>query len=127
VSDHHAAGVELGFMAFSTEWLEANEDAVVRFVAAYLKAANELENGGWADPEIQEIVAKYTELPLDVLGEIAFTVASPDGSFDEASIRAQEEYYREAGQLTYEGEADLSSVFRPDLLAAANAFLAANP
>lgn len=127
VSDWHAAGVEVAFVAFSTAWLEENLDAVIRFTAAYLKAANELENGGWADPEIQGYVAKYTELPVEALASIGLTESSPDGSFDEASIRDQEEYYRSADQLTYEGPADLSTVFRPDILAAANAFLAANP
>lgn len=127
VSDWHAAGVELAFIAFSSEWLEGNTDTVIRFTAAYLKAANELENGGWADPANQAYVAKYTELPVEALASIGLTQASADGTFDEASIRDQEEYYRAAGQLTYEGPADLASVLRPDILAAANAFLAANP
>ncbi|CAN5737345.1 ABC transporter substrate-binding protein [soil metagenome] len=127
VSDHHAAGVELAFIAFNDAWLEENTDTVIRFTAAYLKAARELESGNWEDPEIRDIVAKYTELPLDVLGQIGLTESSPDGSFDEASIRAQEAYFREAGQLEYEGDADLESVLQPEILAAANAFLEANP
>jgi NitT/TauT family transport system substrate-binding protein len=127
VSDWHAAGVELAFIAFSTEWLEDNIDTVIRFTAAYLKAAQELDNGGWADPQNQAYVAKYTELPVEALASIGLSESSPDGTFNEADIRLQETYYRDAGQLTYEGEADLTSVFRPDILEAANAFLAANP
>lgn len=127
VSDWHAAGVEVAFIAFSTAWLDQNIDTVIRFTAAYLKAARELDNGGWADPENQAYVAKYTELPVEALASIGLTESSPDGTFDEADIREQEEYYRSAGQLTYEGPADLTTVLRPDILAAANAFLAANP
>ena len=48
-------------------------------------------------------------------------------SLDETSIRAQEEYFRSADQLDYEGPANLDSVYRRDVLAAANEFLAANP
>jgi NitT/TauT family transport system substrate-binding protein len=127
VSDGHAAGVELAFIAFNDAWLQANTDTAIRFVAAYLKAARELEDGGWEDPQIREIVAKWTELPIDVLGTIGVTEASPDGSIDEASVRDQEAYFRDSGQLTYEGDADLASILRPEVLAAANAFLEANP
>lgn len=127
VSDHHAAGTELAFIAFNDDWLQANTDAAIRFTAAYLKAARELESGGWEDPAIHEIVAKYTELPVDVLGQIGLTQSSEDGSFDEASIRDQEAFFRDRGQLEYEGEADLESILRPEILAAANAFLEANP
>lgn len=127
VSDAHAAGVELAFIAVNDAWLQANTDTVIRFIAAYLKAARELESGGWEDPQIREIVAKWTELPVDVLGTIGLTEASQDGSIDEASVRAQEAYFRDSGQLTYEGDADLASILRPEVLAAANAFLEANP
>jgi NitT/TauT family transport system substrate-binding protein len=127
VSDDHAAGVELAFIAFNDAWLQENTDTAIRFIAAYLKAARELEDGGWEDPEIREIVAKWTELPVDVLGQIGLTEASADGSIDEASVRDQEAYFRESGQLTYEGDADLASILRLDVLAAANAFLEANP
>jgi NitT/TauT family transport system substrate-binding protein len=127
ISDDHARGVELGFVAMNRDWLEANEDAAILFTAAYIKASRELDAGGFSDPAIKDIVAKYTELPIETLDAIGKTIRSEDGSFDEASVRAQEEYFRQADQLTYEGEADLSSVVRTDILHAANAFLAANP
>ncbi len=127
ISDAHAAGTELAFIAFNDAWLEANTDTAIRFIAAYLKAARELENGGWEDPEIRDIVAEWTTFPVDVLGQIGLSEASADGSIDEASVRDQEAYFRDSGQLTYEGDADLASIFRPDVLEAANAFLEANP
>lgn len=127
ISDDHAPGVELGFVAFNNEWLASNEDAAVLFTAAYIKAARELEAGGFDDPEIKDIIARYTELPIETLDAIGKTVRSEDGSLDEASIRDQEAYFRGVGQLTYEGDADIDSVYRRDILAAANAFLEANP
>jgi NitT/TauT family transport system substrate-binding protein len=127
ISDDHARGVELGFVAFNSDWLEANTDAAILFTAAYLKASKELEAGGFADPEIKDIISSYTELPIETLDAIGLTIRSEDGSFDEASVRAQETYFRDAGQLTYEGEADIESVYRRDILEAANAYLEANP
>ena len=127
ISDDHARGVELGFVAFNNDWLEANTDAAILFTAAYLKASQELDAGGFEDPEIKDIIAQYTELPIETLDAIGKTIRSADGSFDEASVRAQERYFRDAGQLTYEGDADIDSVYRRDVLEAANAYLEANP
>ena len=42
-------------------------------------------------------------------------------------MRAQEAWFRDAGELTYEGDADIDSVARLDVLEAANAYLEANP
>jgi NitT/TauT family transport system substrate-binding protein len=127
ISNDHARGVELGFVAFNRDWLEANPDAAILFTAAYLKASHELDAGGFADPGIQDIISRYTELPIETLDAIGKTIRSADGSFDEASVRAQESFFRDAGSLTYEGEADLDSVVRLDILEAANAYLEANP
>ena len=119
--------MELGFVAFNKDWLEANIDAAILFTAAYLRASHELDQGGFSDPQIQDIISKYTDLPIETLDAIGKTIRSDDGSFDEASVRAQEQYFRDAGQLTYEGEADIDSVYRRDILEAANAYLEANP
>ena len=127
ISNDHARGVELGFVAFNRDWLEANRDAAILFTAAYLKASQELEAGGFSDPEIKDIISQYTELPIETLDAIGKTIRSEDGSFDEASVRAQEAYFRDAGQLTYEGDADIDSVYSRDVLEAANAYLEANP
>jgi NitT/TauT family transport system substrate-binding protein len=127
ISDDHARGVELGFVAFNRDWLEQHTDAAILFTAAYLKASRELDAGGFADPAIKDIIAKYTDLPIDTLDAIGKTIRSEDGTFDETSVRAQEAWFRDAGELTYEGDADLASVERLDVLEAANAYLAANP
>jgi NitT/TauT family transport system substrate-binding protein len=127
ISDDHARGVELGFVAFNRDWLEANTDAAILFTAAYLKAAQELDAGGFADPEIKDIIAQYAGLDIETLDTIGKTIRSADGAIDEASVRALEQYFRDAGQRTYEGDADIDSVYRRDVLEAANAYLEANP
>lgn len=125
--EDHVLGTELGFLAFNQEYVAANEDAVVAFLAGYLKAARLLDNGGWADDKIIDIVVKYTGTEAETLRGIPYTVRSEDGSIDIASVREQEEFFRQRGDLEYEGLADIDAVYRLDLLQRANALLAENP
>ncbi len=122
--EDHTFGTELGFIAFNNEFVRDNEEAVVRFLAAYLKAARQLDQGGWKDDAILEIVAKYTGTDKDLLKDISYTVRSEDGSIDLASVREQEEFFRARGNLEYEGEIDIDQVYRRDLLERANQLLA---
>lgn len=122
--EDHTFGTELGFIAFNNDFAKSNEDAVVRFLAAFLKAARQLDNGGWSDPKIIDIVTKYTGTPKETLEGISYTVRSEDGSIDLTSVREQEEFFRAMGSLEYEGPIDIDSVYRTDLLAKANELLA---
>jgi len=117
-------GTELGFIAFNNDFVKQNEDAVVKFLAGFLKAARLLDNGGWKDDSILEIVSKYTGTPKDTLKGIAYTVRSKDGSIDLASVRDQEEFFRSRGTLEYKGPINIDSVYRTDLMKKANALLA---
>lgn len=125
--EDHVLGTELGFLAFNQEFVAANEDAVVRFLAGYLKAARLLDSGGWKDDKIIDIVVQYTGTEAETLRGIPYTVRSEDGSIDIASVREQEEFFRQRGDLEYEGLADIDAVYRLDLLQRANALLAENP
>ncbi|EKF17389.1 ABC transporter substrate-binding protein [Nitratireductor pacificus pht-3B] len=122
--EDHTFGTELGFIAFNNEFVTENEDAVVNFMAAFLKAARQLDNGGWEDDSILEIVSKYTGTEKETLKGIAYTIRSEDGSIDLASVREQEEFFRARGALEYDGPVDIDSVYRTDLLEKANALLA---
>ncbi|WP_309083101.1 ABC transporter substrate-binding protein [Chelativorans sp.] len=122
--EDHTFGTELGFIAFNNEFAKENEDTVVNFLAAFLKAARQLDNGGWKDDRILDIVSKYTGTEKEILKGIAYTIRSEDGSIDLASVREQEEFFRAQGALEYEGPIDIDSVYRKDLLEKANARLA---
>jgi NitT/TauT family transport system substrate-binding protein len=122
--EDHTLGTELGFIAFNNDFAKQNEDAVVNFLAAFLKAARQLDNGGWKDENILDIVSKYTGTEKDTLKGIAYTVRSEDGSIDLASVREQEEFFRSRGALEYKGPIDIESVYRTDLLKKANELLA---
>lgn len=122
--EDHTMGTELGFIAFNNEFAVENEDAVVRFMAAFLKAARQLDNGGWEDDNILEIVSRYTGTEKNTLKGIAYTIRSEDGSIDLASVREQEEFFRARGALEYDGPIDIDAVYRTDLLKKANDLLA---
>ena len=122
--EDHANGVELGFIAVNSDYVAENEDAVVALLAGYLKAARLLDGGGWTDPELQEIIGRYTGMDPDLLNNIAYTVRPEDGAVDMTSVRAQEEFFRDMGVLEYEGEVDIDAIYRKDLLDRANALLA---
>ncbi|MBX3530624.1 MAG: ABC transporter substrate-binding protein [Rhizobiaceae bacterium] len=122
--EDHTFGTELGFIAFNNEFAQQNEDAVVKFLAAYLKAARLLDKGGWQDEKILDIVSEYTGTEKDTLKGIAYTIRSEDGSIDLASVREQEDFFRAQGTLEYQGPINIDSVYRKDLLAKANELLA---
>ena len=118
---------ELGLIAFNQDFVAKNEEAVVRFMAGYLKAARLLDKGGWKDDKILDIVAKYTGTERDALRGIPYTVRSEDGAIDMASVREQEEFFRKRGTLEYKGQAKIDAVYRLDLLKRANELVASKP
>lgn len=109
------AGTELGAVLFNAEFVEKNSDAVTAFMAAYLKAAHELADGGWDDPQTQEIIAEYTDLPASMLAEIALTEADPEAEINWDDVEKQEEFLRAQGVLEFEGESGVKEVFRDDI------------
>ncbi|KPQ02783.1 MAG: NitT/TauT family transport system substrate-binding protein [Rhodobacteraceae bacterium HLUCCA12] len=121
--EDHAYGVELGFIAFNTEFVEANEDAIVGLLAGYIEASRLLDSGGWDDPEVQAIIGEYTGMEPDLLNNIAYTVRPDDGTINLDSVREQEAFFRSLDALEYEGEIDIRQVYRTDLLERANALV----
>jgi NitT/TauT family transport system substrate-binding protein len=121
--EDHVDGVELGFIAVNSEFVAENEEAVVALLAGYLKAARLLDGGGWTDPELQEIIGRYTGMDPELLNNIAYTVRPKDGAVGMESVRAQESFFRDMNALEYEGEVDIDAIYRKDLLDRANALL----
>jgi NitT/TauT family transport system substrate-binding protein len=113
--DYHA-GTELGALVFNTDYVEQHPAAVEAFTAAYLKAVNELADGGWQDADDQEIIAKYTDLPVETLTAIGLTVQDPEGAIDWTDVARQEAFFRERGSLEFDGESGIEDVFRADIL-----------
>src|SRR5699024_3485512 len=109
------AGTELGAIIFNAEFTDEHPEAVVAFLTAYLRATQELADGGWDDPEIQDIISEYTELPVETLTSLALSDVDPEGKVNWESVRDQEEFFREKGSLEFEGDSGIEDVYRDDL------------
>jgi NitT/TauT family transport system substrate-binding protein len=112
----YQAGVELGAMVFNTEYVEKHPAAVTAFTAAYLKAVKELEDGGWDDPATQEIIAEYTDLPVETLTSIALTTQDPSGAIDWEDVARQEQFFRDRDALEFDGDSGIEDIYRADIL-----------
>lgn len=112
----YQSGVELGALVFNTDYVNDHPEATEAFTAAYLRAVDTLESGGWDDPELQEIIADYTDLPVENLREIALTVQDPDGEINWDDVARQEAFFRDQGSLEFEGESSIRDIFRSDIL-----------
>lgn len=110
------AGTEIGMIIFNSKFAQEHPDAVAAFVGAYLKAVNELGNGGWKDPETQKIISKYTNLPVEALKSIALTTPGKDGKINWDNVAKQERFFHERKVLEYEGNLDMQKIFRADIL-----------
>jgi NitT/TauT family transport system substrate-binding protein len=112
----YQAGVELGAMVFNTEYVDKHPAAVTAFTAAYLKAVKELEDGGWDDPATQEIIAEYTDLPVETLTSIALTTQDPSGAIDWEDVARQEQFFRDRDALEFDGDSGIEDIYRDDIL-----------
>ena len=115
----YQAGVELGALAFNSEYVDKYPEAVTAFTAAYLRAVQELEDGGWKDPADQAIIAEYTDLPVETLTEIGLTVQDPEGAIDWEDVARQEQFFRDRDTLEFTGDSGIQDIFREDILDAA--------
>lgn len=119
----YQAGVELGAMVFNTEYVDKHPAAVTAFTAAYLKAVKELEDGGWQDAATQEIIAEYTDLPVETLTSIALTMQDPSGAIDWEDVARQEQFFRDRDALEFDGDSGIQDIYRDDILSAAIALV----
>lgn len=97
---------------WNRSWAEENPELAEGFIRAYLKAVADLENGGWEDDEIISILEEYTTVPADVIKRAARPYGDPEGKLNIESFRNQEQFFREQGQLTYEGDLDFEKFMR---------------
>lgn len=119
-----ARGTDVGFILVNTDFLKAKENVVVRMIAGFLRAARELQAGGWRDPAIREIIRKYVKLDVAVMARMGVSFLQEDGQIDFASVKEQEAFFRQEGQLAYKTPLDLSTFFRADIASKASAMLA---
>lgn len=118
-------GTEVGFILVNSDFLQAKEDVVVRMVAGFLRAARDLQDGGWRDAATRSMIRKYVKLDTAVMDTMGVSMIEENGQIDLKSVREQEAFFRQAGLLAYKGELDFKRFYRPDVASKAAALLAA--
>jgi NitT/TauT family transport system substrate-binding protein len=107
-----------GFTYFfaNGDFAKKNQEACVKFLAAFLKGAREVDASGWSDPEILGIVAKYTKIAPEVLKSVPIRV-TPDSLAPDLKLAAEmEDYYRGQNVLTYQGKIDFAAFYSQDIV-----------
>jgi NitT/TauT family transport system substrate-binding protein len=86
------------FLAASSGFARDHHDVLVRFIRAYLKAADDINrsNGKWT-PDLIAAVAKWTQLPESTIRQIPGPAYAGDGRIDTASVTRQEEFWHTRG------------------------------
>ncbi len=112
LTDTFAHGEAATAVYWNRAWARKNPQLADGFLRAFLKAANEMEKGGWDDPATVAIMVKYTNVPADVIKRASRPHFDHGGKLDPQGWRALEAYFRSQGQLTYEGDIDLNAFMR---------------
>lgn len=112
LADTFAKGEAATAVYWNRDWAKNNPQLAAGFVRAFLKSAAEMENGGWKDPATIAIIEKYTQVPADVIKRAAIPHYPADGKLDPQGWKDLEAYFRSAGELTYDGNIDLTAFFR---------------
>ncbi|MFT4118789.1 ABC transporter substrate-binding protein [Bradyrhizobium sp.] len=97
------------------DFSKQNPDACARYLAAFLKAAREIEASAWQDPQIVEIVSKYTGVPADILRRTPSKLL-PKIEPDFALMDDMQEYFRERKMLTYTDKINFADFYSPQII-----------
>lgn len=112
LTDSFAKGEAATAVYWNRNWAKNNPQLAAGFLRAFLKSAAEMEKGGWKDPAIIAIMEKYTQVPADVIKRAATPHYPTGGKLDPQGWKDLEAYFRSAGELTYDGNVDLTAFFR---------------
>jgi len=104
---------------YNQRWGAANADLATRWLAAWLRGARDLGNGGYARDENAAIIEKYTKTPAAVVKAAKPPVHDPNGVLNLQDMAAQQTYFLTSGALTYQSPLDLNTFVDTSYAAAA--------
>ncbi len=108
---------------YNQPWGAANADLAARWLAAWLRGARDLGNGGYARDENAAIIEKYTKTPAAVVKAAKPPIHDPNGALNRQDMAAQQTYFLSTGALTYGSPLDLNTFVDPSYAAAAVALI----
>jgi len=92
-------------------YMKENAEPAAAFLSVFMRAAKELDAQGWSDPQVVEIVGKYTKLPTDVLKSIRFTLTPASLEPDLKLASEMEAYFGTKKLLVYDKPLDFSAYY----------------
>jgi NitT/TauT family transport system substrate-binding protein len=104
------------------DFAKQNPDACARYLAAFLKAASEIEKSAWKDPQIVEIVSKYTSVPPDILRRVPSKLM-PKIEPDFPLMDDMQDYFRERKMLTYTDKINFADFYSPQIVERARSLM----
>lgn len=107
---------QTGVMYFGQRFLDPdNREAGIRFLAAYLKAARDLQGDGWYNEENVAIISKYTEVPAPAIKSMAIYFG-PNGEMNQTYIEEIMGYYIDQGYTEFSDPLSLSDIIDSSFL-----------
>ncbi|HEY8602533.1 MAG TPA: ABC transporter substrate-binding protein [Thermomicrobiales bacterium] len=95
---------------YNLKWGRDNAALADRWLAAWLRGARDLDNGGYAKDENAAIIEKFTKTPAATVKAAKPPRHEPNGTLNLADMRAQQEYFLTSGSLTYNTALDLNNL-----------------
>lgn len=108
---------------YNQKWGAANADLAARWLAAWLRGARDLDNGGYARDENAAIIEKYTKTPAATVKIAKPPIHDPNGVLNLADMAAQQTYFLSSGALTYTTPLDLNTFIDTSFAARAVALI----
>ena len=108
---------------YNQRWGATNADLAARWLAAWLRGARDLGNGGYARDENAAIIEKYTKTPAAVVKVARPPIHDPNGQLNVQDMVAQQDYFLTSGALTYTSPLDLNGFIDPSYAATAVAII----
>jgi NitT/TauT family transport system substrate-binding protein len=97
-------------IAIGPSLLNRPETVTVRFLIAYLRGLREylasLKEGKVADPQVLEILSKWTRIPVETIAQATASGAPADGRIDLEDLNRQQDFWEREGLVPV--KADLS-------------------
>ncbi len=102
LSEDFINGMQVTAVYFSGEFIRRSPQLGVGFMVAWLRASRDLYGDGYRRGAISRIVEKYTGVPAAVVMRAKPPFHDPNGKMNVNDFARLQEYFKKAGELTYE-------------------------
>ncbi len=110
IADDFLTDAQGTMIFYNMKWSRENATTADRWLAAWLRGARDLNNGGYAKDENAAIIEKYTKTPAAIVKVAKPPHHEPNGILNLTDMRDQQAYFLSSGSLTYTAPIDVTSL-----------------